>query len=98
LFVLILWVDVGNPDQSILGLNLFRSKVLNKRVEDEKDKTYFRVDRLYFVSGKGWYFLTRDDYIFGPYITKSDAEADLSLFLFTFEIESWGDGCTGVLS
>ena len=50
-----------------------------RRREDQKDKTYFRSERLFCMNGQ-WYFCTREgDY--GPYASKDIAERALKRFV-----------------
>jgi len=50
-----------------------------RRREDQKDKTYFRSERIFCMNGQ-WYFCTREgDY--GPYGSKDIAERALKRFV-----------------
>ncbi|MGD8484144.1 MAG: DUF6316 family protein [Thioalkalispiraceae bacterium] len=46
----------------------------------ESGSTPFRTGRIFNV-GAQWYFATREGVDHGPYTDKSDAEAELSLFI-----------------
>lgn len=50
-----------------------------RRSEDQKDKTYFRSERLFCMNGQ-WYFSTREGE-YGPYGSRDIAERTLKRFV-----------------
>lgn len=50
-----------------------------KRKDDQKDRTFFRSDRFFFMNGK-WYFSSREGDM-GPFATRDNAERMLVRFV-----------------
>lgn len=46
----------------------------------EGDRTHFRSDRFYQENGK-WFFSTRENFMNGPFDSKKEAEAELTLYM-----------------
>ena len=46
----------------------------------EKDKTWFRTDRIQQVNSQ-WYFMTRENTQEGPFSSRREAELELNLYI-----------------
>lgn len=60
--------------------------------QGEEVRTHFRSERYFTENGK-WYFMTRENPVNGPYTSKKEAEAELTLYIrhameFPHEMES----------
>ena len=51
----------------------------------EASKSWFRSERFYHT-GDGWWFLTRENAEFGPFISQKDAEQELCLYIRNLQI------------